>query len=81
MVHSAAAHDHGDHRQIWAPDAYEGAPAVAAAFIASVSKVASFALLLTIGGQLVGPGPTSGAREAVEQTLRNGYQAWQPLLL
>ncbi|MGA2206857.1 MAG: NADH-quinone oxidoreductase subunit N [Terracidiphilus sp.] len=31
----------------WAPDAYEGAPAPAAAFIASVSKVASFALLLT----------------------------------
>jgi NADH-quinone oxidoreductase subunit N len=66
---------------LWAPDTYEGAPAVAAAFIASVSKVASFALLLTIGGELVGPGPTSGAREAVEQTLRNGYQAWQPLLL
>jgi NADH-quinone oxidoreductase subunit N len=34
---------------LWAPDAYEGAPAPAAAFIASVSKVASFALLLTIG--------------------------------
>ena len=66
---------------LWAPDTYEGAPAVAAAFIASVSKVASFALLLTIGSQLVGPGPASGAREAVEQTLRNGYQAWQPLLL
>jgi NADH-quinone oxidoreductase subunit N len=33
---------------LWAPDAYEGAPAPAAAFIASVSKVASFALLLTI---------------------------------
>ena len=66
---------------LWAPDAYEGAPAVAAAFIASVSKVASFALLLTIGGQLLGPGPSSGAREAVEQTLRNGYQAWQPLVL
>ena len=28
---------------LWAPDAYEGAPAPAAAFIASVSKVASFA--------------------------------------
>jgi NADH-quinone oxidoreductase subunit N len=66
---------------LWAPDTYEGAPAVAAAFIASVSKVASFALLLTIGGQLLGPGPSSGAREAVEQTLRNGYQAWQPLVL
>ena len=33
----------------WAPDTYEGAPAPAAAFIASVSKVASFALLLTVG--------------------------------
>jgi NADH-quinone oxidoreductase subunit N len=33
---------------LWAPDTYGGAPAPAAAFIASVSKVASFALLLTI---------------------------------
>jgi len=33
---------------LWAPDAYEGAPAPAAAFIASVSKVASFALLITV---------------------------------
>jgi NADH-quinone oxidoreductase subunit N len=33
---------------LWAPDTYEGAPAPAAAFIASVSKVASFALLITI---------------------------------
>ena len=32
----------------WAPDTYEGAPASAAAFIASVSKVASFALLISI---------------------------------
>ncbi|HKF50259.1 MAG TPA: NADH-quinone oxidoreductase subunit N [Terracidiphilus sp.] len=32
----------------WAPDAYEGSPAPAAAFIASVSKVASFALLISI---------------------------------
>jgi NADH-quinone oxidoreductase subunit N len=32
----------------WAPDTYEGAPAPAAAFIASVSKVASFALLIAI---------------------------------
>jgi NADH-quinone oxidoreductase subunit N len=35
---------------LWAPDTYEGAPAPAAAFIASVSKVASFALLFTICG-------------------------------
>jgi NADH-quinone oxidoreductase subunit N len=34
--------------QLWAPDTYEGAPAPAAAFIASVSKVASFALLIGI---------------------------------
>ena len=34
--------------QLWAPDTYEGAPGPAAAFIASVSKVASFALLLTL---------------------------------
>ena len=34
---------------LWAPDTSEGAPAPAAAFIASVSKVASFALLITIG--------------------------------
>ena len=46
---------------LWAPDTYEGAPAPAAAFIASVSKVASFTLLISIataashvfdGGQL-----------------------------
>jgi NADH-quinone oxidoreductase subunit N len=33
---------------LWAPDAYEGAPAPAAAFIASVSKIASFTLLISI---------------------------------
>jgi NADH-quinone oxidoreductase subunit N len=33
---------------LWAPDAYEGAPAAGAAFIASVSKVASFALLISL---------------------------------
>ncbi|MSU35030.1 MAG: NADH-quinone oxidoreductase subunit N [Pedosphaera sp.] len=32
----------------WAPDAYEGAPAPAAAFIASGSKVASFFILTTL---------------------------------
>ena len=34
---------------VWAPDTYEGAPAPGAAFVASVSKVASFALLIGIG--------------------------------
>ena len=47
---------------LWAPDTYEGAPAPGAAFIASVSKVASFALLISIsaaawhvfaGGQVI----------------------------
>ena len=33
---------------LWAPDTYEGAPAQGAAFIASVSKVATFALLLNV---------------------------------
>lgn len=33
---------------LWAPDTYEGAPAPAAAFIASVSKVASFTLLINV---------------------------------
>ncbi|HUV69016.1 MAG TPA: NADH-quinone oxidoreductase subunit N, partial [Terracidiphilus sp.] len=38
---------------LWAPDTYEGAPAPAAAFIASVSKVASFALLISISAAAV----------------------------
>jgi NADH-quinone oxidoreductase subunit N len=37
----------------WAPDAYEGAPAPAAAFLASVSKVASFALLISLGSAML----------------------------
>jgi NADH-quinone oxidoreductase subunit N len=65
---------------LWAPDTYEGAPAPAAAFIASVSKVASFALLLTISGNLLMPGGSiSGARQTVESYLRNEYQTWQSL--
>lgn len=38
---------------LWAPDTYEGAPAPGAAFIASVSKVASFALLIGLGTALL----------------------------
>jgi NADH-quinone oxidoreductase subunit N len=37
---------------LWAPDTYEGAPIPSASFIASVSKVASFALLISIGAAL-----------------------------
>jgi len=46
---------------LWAPDTYEGAPAPAAAFIASVSKVASFALLAGIVSVKLGPGVASHA--------------------
>ena len=49
---------------LWAPDTYEGAPAPAAAFIASVSKVASFALLISIG---------SVALRFVQSLQRAGY--------
>ena len=65
---------------LWAPDAYEGAPAPAAAFIASVSKIASFALLLTFSWNLLAPGgPISGQRWVVEHYLRAEYLTWQPL--
>jgi NADH-quinone oxidoreductase subunit N len=65
---------------LWAPDTYEGAPAPAAAFIASVSKVASFALLLTISSNLLMPGgPIGGERHVVESYLRNEYLTWQSL--
>ena len=46
---------------LWAPDTYEGAPAPAAAFIASVSKVASFTLLITLSLNWLRSGGGSGA--------------------
>ena len=66
---------------LWAPDTYEGAPAPAAAFIASVSKVASFALLVTLAmnwwlqpsGNLAADGYT------LEQILRAYYRTWPQL--
>jgi NADH-quinone oxidoreductase subunit N len=65
---------------LWAPDTYEGAPAPAAAFIASVSKVASFALLLTLSLNWLYPGgPMSGARSAIDAYLRHYYETW-PML-
>src|SRR4051812_4359462 len=63
---------------LWAPDTYEGAPAPAAAFIASVSKVASFALLISIG--------VAGARVFVASGVsatavaEEGRGAWTVLL-
>jgi NADH-quinone oxidoreductase subunit N len=62
---------------LWAPDTYEGAPAPAAAFIASVSKVASFGLLITISvNWLVQTRPIAGQAAAVEHALRAYYQTW-----
>jgi NADH-quinone oxidoreductase subunit N len=67
---------------LWAPDTYEGAPAPAAAFIASVSKVASFALLLTISSSWLLPGEgeiyASGASEAY---LQDVYRTWPQLAI
>jgi NADH-quinone oxidoreductase subunit N len=54
---------------LWAPDTYEGAPAPAAAFIASVSKVASFTLLLTLfrGDVMIRLNPHIPENELVRQ--------------
>src|SRR5438552_7949205 len=46
---------------LWAPDAYQGAPASSAAFIASGSKVASFVVLGKI--VLIGFGPAHGSAD------------------
>jgi NADH-quinone oxidoreductase subunit N len=65
---------------LWAPDAYEGAPAPAAAFIASVSKVASFALLLTFSGSWLIPGGIiSGQAATINRHLFWIYQTWPRL--
>ncbi len=67
---------------LWAPDTYEGAPAPAAAFIASVSKVASFALLLNICNGLFQPGRDwNGPPQLINEILRNEFVIWQPLLI
>jgi NADH-quinone oxidoreductase subunit N len=77
---------------LWAPDTYEGAPAPAAAFIASVSKVASFALLISIStvalrfmqslhlnGVLgAGPSPLAGARIG---SVIPGFNTWPMILV
>jgi NADH-quinone oxidoreductase subunit N len=56
---------------LWAPDTYEGAPAPGAAFIASVSKVASFALLISIGFAGV---QSFDANHGVAGSLQAGFQ-------
>ncbi len=66
---------------LWAPDTYEGAPAPAAAFIASVSKVASFALLVTLAMNwwLRPSGNLATGSSTLEQLLRAYYQTWPQL--
>lgn len=65
---------------LWAPDTYEGAPASAAAFIASVSKVASFALLITIGLKWSFPDEPIIAKAGVVAKYMLGFsQCWQML--
>jgi NADH-quinone oxidoreductase subunit N len=64
---------------LWAPDTYEGAPAPAAAFIASVSKVASFALLLTLSTHWLLPlGPLSGPRSTLGARVADDIRTWMP---
>ena len=58
---------------LWAPDAYQGAPAPSAAFIASGSKVASFFILAKV--LLVGFGQQDGSG-----AWRHFLTGWIPLL-
>jgi NADH-quinone oxidoreductase subunit N len=58
---------------LWAPDTYEGAPAPAAAFIASVSKIASFTLLINVCVYVLNPGAFEGQRDLVIRWLHDYY--------
>jgi NADH-quinone oxidoreductase subunit N len=64
---------------LWAPDTYEGAPAPAAAFIASVSKVASFALLITLGGNWLEYSGRVYDDIAVDPGVVQFYKTWPQL--
>jgi NADH-quinone oxidoreductase subunit N len=65
---------------LWTPDTYEGAPAPAAAFIASVSKVASFALLLSFSLAWLMPNwIVEGGQTAMAQYFNSHSQIWSPL--
>src|SRR5579863_891728 len=63
---------------LWAPDTYEGAPAPAAAFIASVSKVASFALLISISLNWLNPNEIAG-NSSVAECLQGLCRTWPQL--
>jgi proton-translocating NADH-quinone oxidoreductase, chain N len=67
---------------LWAPDTYEGAPAPAAAFIASVSKVASFALLIGIASAAVHVFDTPGIAAQMASSAHPGFGGpWMVLLV
>jgi NADH-quinone oxidoreductase subunit N len=66
---------------LWAPDTYEGAPVQAAAFIASVSKVASFALLVNICFRLFVHGQPLNGTIGLNDISRSLFAIWQPLLI
>ena len=67
---------------LWAPDAYEGAPAPAAAFIASVSKVASFALLVTLAvNWWVRPSASLASAGLAQAQLVAGSRTWPALAM
>jgi NADH-quinone oxidoreductase subunit N len=67
---------------LWAPDTYEGAPAPAAAFIASVSKVASFALLITLSLNWLMPlGSTVSGGPAAVAYLAQFSHAWSKMAM
>jgi NADH-quinone oxidoreductase subunit N len=65
---------------LWAPDTYEGAPTPAAAFVASVSKIASFTLLLTIcWNWMTFQGQFDVERSEASKILIHSDQTWLPL--
>ena len=65
---------------LWAPDTYEGAPAPAAAFIASVSKVARFTLLLTLLlNWMTYHGSFGLEKSHADKILIHSDQTWLPL--
>jgi len=58
---------------LWAPDTYQGAPAQAAAFIASVSKIASFALLINVCVYVLNVGAFEGQKDQIIRWLHEYY--------
>ena len=65
---------------LWAPDTYEGAPPPAAAFIASVSKVASFTLLLTLFQTwMICQGQFGLVKSEADRIWFHSDQTWLPL--